>query len=279
MELTDKEKTEGNKAPRVLVTGASSGIGKATAELFARAGYVVYGVSRSVSPSSRRYKRGGILRFLPMDVTDESSVQSAIKKIGPVDLLVLAAGFGIAGTCEEVPVELAKKQMEVNYFGVLRVVSAVLPSMRRRKSGKIIIIGSMGGRIAIPMQSHYSSSKYALEAYSDALRLELRLYDIDVTLIEPGDIKTGFSDNRETYIPEGSPYDEMARHAIGVMDRDERNGASPELIANAVMRVSRSDHPKARVVPGIKYKAISLMLKIFPDSVREMLVRAIYLKK
>ncbi len=271
------EKAGGNHAPKVLVTGASSGIGKATAELFARGGYEVYGVSRSVQKTTRKYKRGGILRLLPMDVTDEESVKKAVKKIGYIDILVLAAGFGIAGTCEEVPVELAKRQMDVNYFGVMRVVSAVLPSMRERMSGKIIIIGSMGGRIAIPMQSHYSSSKYALEAYSDALRLELKPYDIDVTIVEPGDIKTGFSDSRETYIPEGSPYDEMARHAIGVMDRDERNGASPELIAHAVLRVSKSDHPKARVVPGLKYKAISLMLKFFPDKVREVLVRSIYL--
>ncbi len=144
-----EEKKTVNNAPKVLVTGASSGIGKAAAELFARCGYEVYGVSRSVKRENRRYKKGGILRFLPMDVTDERSVKETVKKIGPVDVVILAAGFGIAGTCEEIPIELAKRQMEVNYFGVMRVVSAVLPPMRERMYGRIIIIGSLGGSRAI----------------------------------------------------------------------------------------------------------------------------------
>ena len=274
-----EEKKTVNNAPKVLVTGASSGIGKAAAELFARCGYEVYGVSRSVKRENRRYTKGGILRFLPMDVTDECSVKETVKKIGPVDVVILAAGFGIAGTCEEIPIELAKRQMEVNYFGVMRVVSAVLPPMRERMYGRIIIIGSLGGRVAIPMQSHYSSSKYALEAYSDALRLELSPYDIDVTIIEPGDVKSGFSDSREVYIPEGSPYSDMARHAIGVMDHDERSGGSPESIAKTILRVARSDKPRARVVTGIRYKFLSFLLKILPDRCREMLVKKIYLTK
>ncbi len=274
-----EEKKTVNNAPKVLVTGASSGIGKAAAELFARCGYEVYGVSRSVIRENRRYKKGGILRFLPMDVTDERSVKETVKKIGPVDVVILAAGFGVAGTCEEIPIELAKRQMEVNYFGVMRVVSAVLPPMRERMYGRIIIIGSLGGRVAIPMQSHYSSSKYALEAYSDALRLELSPYDIDVTIIEPGDVKSGFSDSREVYIPEGSPYSDMARHAIGVMDHDERSGGSPESIAKTILRVARSDKPRARVVTGIRYKFLSFLLKILPDRCREMLVKKIYLTK
>ena len=274
-----EEKKTVNNAPKVLVTGASSGIGKAAAELFARCGYEVYGVSRSVKRENRRYTKGGILRFLPMDVTDERSVKETVKKIGPVDVVILAAGFGVAGTCEEIPIELAKRQMEVNYFGVMRVVSAVLPPMRERMYGRIIIIGSLGGRVAIPMQSHYSSSKYALEAYSDALRLELSPYDIDVTIIEPGDVKSGFSDSREVYIPEGSPYSDMARHAIGVMDHDERSGGSPESIAKTILRVARSDKPRARVVTGIRYKFLSFLLKILPDRCREMLVKKIYLTK
>ena len=274
-----EEKILSNNAPKVLVTGASSGIGRAVAELFARCGYEVYGVSRSVKRENRRYTKGGILRFLPMDVTDERSVKETVKKIGPVDVVILAAGFGIAGTCEEIPIELAKRQMEVNYFGVMRVVSAVLPPMRERMYGRIIIIGSLGGRVAIPMQSHYSSSKYALEAYSDALRLELSPYDIDVTIIEPGDVKSGFSDSREVYIPEGSPYSDMARHAIGVMDHDERSGGSPESIAKTILRVARSDKPRARVVTGIRYKFLSFLLKILPDRCREMLVKKIYLTK
>ncbi|MBR3539577.1 MAG: SDR family oxidoreductase [Eubacterium sp.] len=264
-------------APKVLVTGASSGIGKVTAELFARGGYEVFGVSRSLKPESRRYKNGGILRTMPMDVTNDQSVQRVIDRIGALDVVILAAGMGIAGSCEEVPVEMAREQMEVNYFGILRVVSAILPAMRKQTYGRIIIIGSVGGRVAIPMQSHYSSSKFALEAYSDALRLELKPFGIDVSLIEPGDTRTGFTDNRKLFLPENSPYRETALHAVGVMENDERNGAAPETVARSVLRTARSDHPKAQVVVGIRYKMLNQLIRHVPDRLREYLVGKIYL--
>ena len=263
--------------PKVLVTGVSSGIGKATAELFARGGYEVYGVSRSVKQGSRRYKRGGILRYLPMDVTDDQSVKRVTEKIGPMDIVVLAAGMGIAGSAEEVPIELVRKQMEVNYYGVLRVVSAVLPPMRERMYGKIIIVGSVGGRVALPMQSHYSSSKYALEAYTDALRIELKPYDIDVSIIEPGDTKTGFTANREIYIPEGSDYKDAVEHAVGVMARDEMNGETAESVAKVILKCSRSDHPKAHIICGKQYKLAGFALKHLPDRVREYAVGKLYM--
>ena len=264
-------------APKVLITGASSGIGQAVARLFARGGYEVYGTSRSIKKESKKGKNGERYRSFPMDVTSDDSVKAAAEKIGYVDILILAAGFGIAGSAEEVPIELVKKQMEVNYYGVLRVVSAFLPAMRERRSGKIIIIGSVGGRVAIPMQSHYSSGKYALEAYSDALRLELKPFGIDVTIVEPGDTKTDFTVKRETYIPKGSPYEETARHAIGVMEHDEQSGSAPDSVAKAVLKVAKSDNPKARVAVGLKYKALCLLLKFLPDRIRLMFVRKIYL--
>ena len=264
-------------APKVLVTGVSSGIGKATAELFARGGYEVYGVSRSVKPGSRRYKRGGILRYLPMDVTDDDSVRRVMAKIGPLDILVLAAGMGIAGSAEEVPIDLVKRQMDVNYYGVLRVVSAALPPMRERMYGKIIIVGSLGGRVAIPMQSHYSSSKYALEAYTDALRIELKPYDIDVSIIEPGDTKTGFTANRETFLPEDSVYKDAVEHAVKVMARDEMNGDPAENVAMAILKCSKSDHPKAHIICGRSCKLAGFALKHLPDRVREYAVRKLYM--
>lgn len=264
--------------PKVLITGASSGIGRACAELFAKGGYAVYGVSRSMKRSVRRYRSGGSIHFLPMDVTDEDSVRNTIRKIGPVDTAILSAGFGIAGSCEEVSVGLAKRQMEVNYFGVLRVVSEILPPMRKRMYGRIILIGSLGGRVAVPMQSHYSSSKSALAAYSDALRMELAPYDIDVTLVEPGDTRTGFTDKREVYIPEDSPYKEQTAHAIGVMEKDEREGLSAESVAKTILRCARSDHPPARVIPGIKGKCLGVLIRVLPDRTREYIVKKKYLQ-
>ena len=265
-------------APKVLVTGASSGIGQATAELFARGGYEVYGVSRSLKQGTRRYRNGGILRTMSMDVTDDVSVQKVISRIGTLDTVILATGIGIAGACEEVPMEMVRRQMEVNYYGVLRVVSAILPAMRKQTYGRIIIIGSIGGRVSIPMQSHYSSSKYALEAYSDALRMELKPFGIDVSLIEPGDTCTGFTDNRALYLPDDSPYHESVLHAVGVMEGDERNGAGPESVARAILRTARSDHPKAHVAVGLKYKSLGFLIKHLPDRVRETIVESIYLK-
>ena len=264
-------------APKVLITGASSGIGRAAARLFTRGGYEVYGTSRSIGKESKKGKNGERYRSFPMDVTSDESVKAAAEKIGYVDILILAAGFGIAGSAEEVPVELVKKQMEVNYYGVLRVVSAFLPAMRKRRSGKIIIIGSVGGRVAIPMQSHYSSSKYALEAYADALRLELKPFGIDVTIVEPGDTKTGFTAKRETFIPDSSPYEETAKHAIGVMEHDEQSGATPEDVAKVILKVAKSDNPRARVAVGVKYKALCILIKFLPDRIREMVMRKLYL--
>ncbi len=177
----------------VLVTGASSGIGRACAEFLAGRGYRVYG-------GSRRLVAGSVVESISMDVGDDASVHAAVSTIlareGRIDILVNNAGIAIAGAVEDTSVEEARDQFDVNFFGVLRVCRAVLPAMREQGAGYIVNIGSIGGLIAIPFQGFYSASKFALEGLSESLRLEVRQFGVHVVLIEPGDHRTGLTDNR-----------------------------------------------------------------------------------
>ena len=228
----------------ILITGGSSGIGECCAHLLAQHGYRVYAAARSYGREVKKFESGGEIIPVVMDVCSDESVKAAINKIMSecenIGVVIHCAGMGIAGAAEDTPMDEAYRQMDVNYFGVLRVNQYILPIMRKQGYGLVIITGSVAGVIPIPFQSHYSSSKFALEAYSRALRLETEKYGIKVTLIEPGDTNTGFTDARKYTIPEGSCYEEDCKRAVAKMEEDERNGASPLSAADTYLKVKNN---------------------------------------
>ena len=160
----------------IFVTGASSGIGKACALKFAKNGCQVVGVSRAIDEGTETFPGGGTLARKRLDITNEAAAKDFIESLPDIDIAILCAGMGVAGPAESTPMELTRRQMEVNYFGTLNVAGPVLKRMREKGRGLLIIIGSIAGRVPIPMQSQYSSSKYALEAYVDAVRMEMKRF-------------------------------------------------------------------------------------------------------
>lgn len=250
----------------VLVTGASSGIGKAAAKLFYEKGYIVYGTSRREAVESS----DGIA-MLKLDVTDDASVQDCVQQVlqreGQIDVLVNNAGYGIAGAVEDTSAEEVKSQLETNLVGLHRMCAAVLPVMRRQGGGKIINISSVAGFIAIPYQAFYSVSKYAVEGYSRALRNEVAQFGIRVTIIQPGDTKTGFTKGRVTASGSGkdSAYYERVCKSVARMERDEQNGASPESVAKVIFRAAQAKNPPVAVAVGAPYKLIKFALRLMPE--------------
>lgn len=205
--------------------------------------------------------------LVQMDVTRDESVQRAVdfivRETGRLDGVVNNAGFGVAGAVEDTSIEEAKAQLETNFFGVLRVCRAALPVMRAQGEGLIVNIGSLGGEIAVPFQALYSASKFAVAGLTEALRLEVRPFGIRVTLIEPGDTHTGFTEHRvrvAAWTP-ASPYGPWAERALQVMETDERNGASPETVAVLLERILRSPDPAPRYRVGPAFQRLAAGLK------------------
>lgn len=261
----------------VLVTGASSGIGQACARSFAKAGCHVIGAALGCEETVERYENGGIFELHPVDVTSDSDVKNLIAGMEKIDIAVLCAGIGVAGPVEELSMALAEKQMGVNYFGTLRVCRAVLPQMREQGHGLVVVISSIAGKVPIPMQSHYSSSKYALEAMVECIRMEMHPFGVQAALIEPGDTHTGFTDSRQFYEDTHSAYQAVCTASVGKMERDERNGRSPETVARAAMKLAGRKHPPVRTVVGAEYKVLMLLLRFVPDRVTEWILRKLYL--
>ena len=259
----------------VLVTGASSGIGREIATLFARNGYTVYAVSRSIEEKDERIGSGRIIS-LRADVTDENSLLSLKGKIDRLSIIIHAAGFGIAGSAEEMDIALAKKQLDVNYFGPMMVNQVFLPMLRENERSLVIFISSIAGRVPIPYQSHYSSSKYALEAYSEALGMEGRKHGVHTVLLEPGDTKTDFTAKRKTYISENSVYKDDAFKAIRKMERDERSGKNPMTVAKAALKVASMRRPPVRKPIGLEYSALMLLLRLLPQRAVEKILTLLY---
>lgn len=262
---------------RVFITGASSGLGRACAEAFAENGCDVIGVSRRCEETTVEYPDGGRLTMRRMDVTDDDSVEAVVSSLDGVDIAVLAAGMGVSGPAEELPMELAYRQMETNYFGTLRVGRAVLPRMREQGKGLFLVIGSVAGRVPIPMQSHYSSSKYALEAYVEAVRMEMHGFGVRACIIEPGDTKTGFTDARQKFCPPESPYAAVCEKSVAAMERDERNGASPRTVADVALRLAGKSNPPVRTAVGFSYKALLFVQRFLPWRTAEWILSKIYL--
>src|SRR6056297_379535 len=227
----------------VLITGASSGIGKATCEKLAKEGYIVYGVSRTVKEIDEL--KASNVNTVKMDITNKEEVHRCIdivlKREGRIDVLFNNAGFGLYGSAEDINIEDAKYQFEVNLFGLARITRLVLKHMRENNSGLIINTSSMGGKIYTPLGGWYHASKHALEAWSDCLRIDVKQFGIDVVIIEPGIIKTSFQDVMREKLLESSKdgaYKEMAAKiadSTRKLYKPER-ASSPEIIAEVVLK-------------------------------------------
>jgi short-subunit dehydrogenase len=261
----------------VLVTGASSGIGKRAAEYLTKKGFTVYGASRHIEPSE------SLPLTIKMDVTSEQSVRKGVSAVfereGRIDDLINAAGFGIAGAVEDTSIEEAKAQCETNFFGTLQTVKAVLPIMRRQRSGYIVNFSSIGGLVGLPFQSFYSASKFAIEGFSEALRLEVKPFNIKVSVIEPGDFKTNFTQNRKkTALSEtGLAYKERFLRCLSVMEHDEQNGADPIIIAKTIERILHTNSPRFRYMVGPFAEKLFVILKKFlPASLSGLLFEKYY---
>ena len=270
--------TEQRKAV-VLITGASSGIGQACAVHLAEQGYRVYGTSRRELQTPLQ----NTFSMIPMDVTDDLSVQRGVDLVFDrerrIDVVVNNAGIAIAGAAENTSMNEVREQMDVNFLGPVRVCRAVMPIMRRQRSGHIINIGSIGGLIGIPYQAMYSASKFALEGFTESLRLEVRPFGIWVVMIEPGDHKTPLTFNRRRTVAseKDQVYGTSFEAAIQHMARDEQSGPGPEGISCLIHRIIRTANPRLRYTIGpISQRAAVFTKRVFPYSVIECGMRAYY---
>lgn len=254
----------------VLITGASSGIGKETAKLMIEKGFTVYGASRRLE-KMRDLKDLGV-KLLQMDVTDDQSMVDGIKEIlkneGKIDVLVNNAGYGSYGALEDVTMDEAKYQFEVNIFGLARLTQLILPQMRKQKSGRIINISSIGGSIGEPHGAWYHATKYALEGLSDSLRLELKQFNIDVVLIKPGAILTewnGIARDNLLNVSGNTAYKELANKHFKMLERADAQGSQPIVVAKTILQATLSTKPKTRYATGKGAKMILLFRKLLSD--------------
>lgn len=266
----------------VFLTGGSSGIGRAAAELLAENGYTVFAASRNPPEAIVSYPSGGEIRPVAMDVRDLNSVDSVAAHIlaeTDIGIVVHCAGVGIACAGEDFPVEDVGWLMETNFFGVLRVNSRFLSHLRKRGCGLCVIVGSVAGMIPIPFQSHYCASKAALDLYSSTLRIELREYGVKVCLLMPGDTSTGFTNARKYAIDEASPFYSACLLAVKKMENDELNGHPPKKVARAILKLSTKPRPPARTIVGAGYKIIAFLKRLLPYKSVEFIIRAMYMKR
>ncbi len=256
-----------------ILTGGSGGIGRASADLLAKNGFTVYELSRSGADA------GGI-RHITADVTDPAQVKAAVARVlaeqGQIDLLVNNAGFGISGAVEFTDPADALAQLNVNFFGALHCIQAVLPQMRAQKRGHIVNISSVAAPIAIPFQAFYSATKAATNSLTLALRNEVKPFGVKVCAILPGDVKTGFTAARKKSCAGAEVYGAAIDRAVRVMEHDEQNGMPPSQVAKAVLRAATAKHPSALTTVGFPYRVFVLLNKLLPATWTNALVGLIY---
>ena len=260
--------------PSVLITGASSGIGAATADLLAARGFAVCGTSRN---PERAAQRAPHIAWVAMDVRDDASVRDGVKRAidrrGGLDALVCNAGVGIFGSIEEVPLAAAREQFETNWFGTLRVLREALPTLRRAQSARIASVGSLAGRAPIPFQGHYSASKAALDSLAQALHNELNDTRVCVSLIEPGDIRTAFNDATDFDLVRESSYGERATRCREVIEQSMARAPGPELVARAILRALTARRPRLRYAVGPDARLVSFARRWLPERIGLGLIR------
>jgi len=260
----------------VLITGCSTGIGRATAEHLATSGWRVYATARRPETIADLAARG--CRMLALDVCDEASMRAAVDTVeraeGAVGVLVNNAGYGQEGAFEETPMAEVRRQFETNVFGLIRLSQLVLPGMRRQRWGRIVNLSSMGGRLTLPGGAFYHATKYGVEALSDALRFEVRPFGIDVIVIEPGPIRTQFGDTAIAAVKRvesaDSPYAEFNR-ILAERIRDAYEGpmgrlaAGPEAVARVIERAIGAERPRTRYVVTFAARFLMALRRWLPD--------------
>lgn len=259
----------------VIVTGGSSGIGLCVAKSLKNAGCTVYELSRREVENSPFYHIG-------TDVTDEAAVQAAVKQVldkeERIDILVNCAGFGISGAVEFTELADAKRQVDVNFFGMVNVTKAVLTPMREAGKGRIVNISSVAGPIPIPFQTFYSVSKAAINSYTCAVANEVAPYGITVCAIQPGDISSGFTDARKKSLAGDDVYGGRIRRSVEVMEKDERGGMKPAVAAAYIAKIALKNNVKPLYAIGFSYKAFCVIMKVLPIRLSNKLIGMIYAK-
>ena len=273
----------------VLITGCSSGIGRAAALSLHNAGFTVYATARRIETLTELSDRG--LRTLALDVTDEQSMTTAVAAVeadaGAVAVLINNAGYGLYGPVEQLPMAEIRRQFETNFFGLVRLTQLVLPGMRRRGRGRILNVSSMGGRITLPGGAFYHASKYAVEALSDALRMEVAQFGIDVVLIEPGPVKTPWNDvaagslSTAGAAANGDAYREYKAAVGASFGRVQgglfgRLGSTPEDIAKVITQAVTARRPRARYLINPVAKSLVAMNRVLPARAYDSMLRRQY---
>lgn len=262
----------------ILITGISSGFGKQTAELLAAKGHTVYGtVRRDVEISSS-------IIGLKLDLTNTdsiiNSVQTILEKEGRIDVLINNAGMHTGGPIETSPSENIKLQMDTNFIGMVNLTRAVLPAMRKQGGGKIINFSSIGGLMGLPFQSFYSAGKFAIEGFSEALRMEVRQFNIKIIVINPGDFHTNNSANRRNFLAPtdaSDPYNEQYLKTLAIIERDEANGWEPVVLAKKLVTIVESKNPRQRYVIASFEQKLAVVLKyILPGKLFGMILEDHY---
>lgn len=259
----------------VVITGASGGIGKSTAERFADSGWEVFNLSRRPAALSG-------VTDIATDVTDENSVVSAFEQIaalsGKIDLLICNAGFGISGAVEFTRLEDAKAQFDVNFFGVFSCVKYALPLLKKSR-GRILCISSAAAVFSIPFQAFYSATKASVNLLASALRNELRQFGVTACAVQLGDVRTGFTNARKKSFAGDALYGGIISRSVSVMEKDEQHGMDPQQIADSVYKIGNKKRVRVLYALGMKYKIFCVIQKLLPASCVSFIVGKLYMPK
>jgi len=262
----------------ILITGISSGFGKQTAELLAAEGHIVYGTVR------RDDEINSSVNGLKLDLTNIDTIRQAVQSIlnteGRIDVLINNAGMHTGGPIETSTIENIKLQMDTNFLGTVNLTREVLPAMRKQGGGTIIIFSSIGGLMGLPFQAFYSAGKFALEGFSEALRMEVRQFNIKIVLINPGDFHTNNSANRRNFLVQtdaNDPYHEQYIKAMAIIEKDEANGWEPKVLAKKLVRIVECKNPRQRYIIASFEQKLAVALKyILPGKLFGMILEDHY---
>jgi NAD(P)-dependent dehydrogenase (short-subunit alcohol dehydrogenase family) len=262
----------------ILITGISSGFGKETARLLGEDGHKVYGTVRKLT------EPGEPVSYIKMDLTDPDSIRETVARIvkteGRIDVLVNNAGMHTGGPIETLPADYIKLQMETNFLGMVYLTREVLPLMRKQGGGTIINVSSIGGLMGLPFQGYYSAAKFAIEGFSEALRMEINQYNIKVVLINPGDFHTNNSANRRNYLApadNNDPYQEQFSKSLSIIENDERKGWDPAILARKMVRIVNCNNPRQRYIIASFEQKLAVILKyMLPGKLFRMILQDHY---